>query len=110
MGQFAALAANGEFAVNERGGQALLKAIRNLIEWIDDQQVRSAYLQQIAKLGTSNNAQVMQPFLQNVASDGSGFITQLQQLRTTLIDAEAGIRQAMANYQHADGQAADKLR
>ncbi|MCP2306275.1 hypothetical protein [Actinokineospora globicatena] len=109
VGEFAALALRGGFAVNERGGEALLTAIRNLIEWIDEQQTQLAFLNQVAKLGSSNNAEAMKPFLQQVANDEQGFITQLLRLRESLASAETGVRQAMANYQQADHQAAGTL-
>ncbi|WP_026424892.1 hypothetical protein [Actinokineospora inagensis] len=109
MGQFAALAANGEFAVNEQGGQALLKAIRNLATWIDRQTQESWRLTDAAKLGSSNNAKVMTPYMQQVASDGQGFVTQIEQLRESLSSAAAAIEQAMANYQQTDHDSAVKL-
>ncbi|GLW95120.1 hypothetical protein [Actinokineospora globicatena] len=109
IGRFAALAARGGFAVNEQGGQALLRAIRNLIRWIDDQQSDLIMLTQTAKLGSSNNAEVMKTFLQQVATDGAGFITQVTSLRESLAAAEQAITQAMANYEQADQHAASRL-
>ncbi|GAA3004730.1 hypothetical protein [Actinokineospora diospyrosa] len=109
MGEFAALAARGGFAVNEHGGDALLKAIRSMIRWIDDQELDLQLLTQRAKLGSSSNAMVMAPFLQQVATDSSGFITQLTQLRKSLTEADQAIVQAMANYQREDHEAAGSL-
>ncbi|GAA3004718.1 hypothetical protein [Actinokineospora diospyrosa] len=109
MGEFASAAARGGFAVNEHGGAALLRAIGNLVEWIDEQQVQLRLLTRVAKLGSSNNAEIMKPFLQQVASDDQGFITQLLQLRASLVQGEEAIRQAMANYQQVDQQAAREM-
>ncbi|RLK62242.1 hypothetical protein [Actinokineospora cianjurensis] len=109
VGQFAALAARGAFAVNEHGGQALLKPIRDMVAWIDDQRDRFEVLRNVAKLGSSTNAEVMKPFLQDVAGDEAGFITQVLLLRVSLIAAEEAILQAMASYQQSDDQAADRL-
>ncbi|MBM7773387.1 ribosomal 50S subunit-associated protein YjgA (DUF615 family) [Actinokineospora baliensis] len=109
MGEFASAAARGGFAVNEHGGTALLKAIANLIEWIDEQQVELRLLTRVAQLGSSNNAEIMKPYLQQVATDDRGFITQLLQLRASLTQGEEAIRQAMANYQQVDQQAARGL-
>ncbi|WP_026424894.1 hypothetical protein [Actinokineospora inagensis] len=109
MGKFAALAASGEFAVNERGGQALLNAIHNMIKWIDANEQGFRRLSEAAMLGSSNNANVMRPYLQQVAADDAGFITQIDQLRDSLASAAVAIEQAMANYQRADQDAAAKL-
>ncbi|WP_245614056.1 hypothetical protein [Actinokineospora inagensis] len=106
VGQFAALAASGGFAVNERGGQALIAAIERLVGWIDDQQASLLQLAQTAKLGSSTNAKAMQPFMKQVATDQAGFLTQLKQLRESLVTAETSIKQAMANYRQADDHAA----
>ncbi|RLK53706.1 MULTISPECIES: hypothetical protein [Actinokineospora] len=109
VGEFAALAARGGFAVNDHGGQSLLTAIRNMVAWVDDNMMDLRQLDQTAKLGTSTNAEVMKPYLRQVASDSAGFLTQLDQLRVSLLDAEAAIRQAMANYQSVDQQVAGQL-
>ncbi|MCP2272953.1 hypothetical protein LV75_005479 [Actinokineospora diospyrosa] len=109
MGHFAALAARGGFAVNDHGGQALLKAIREMLAWIDRERVNFERLRQEPMLGSSYNAEVMKPFMRKVASDESGFITQISEFRESLVSAEKAILQAMANYQEADAQAADRL-
>lgn len=109
MAAFAALAAQGSFAVNNHGGQALLKPIRELVAWIDSERVNLELLRQEAKLGTSANAQVMKPYLQKVASDDQGFLTQVLKLRESLLDAEQAILQAMASYEASDEQSARRL-
>ncbi|GAA2984232.1 hypothetical protein LV75_005477 [Actinokineospora diospyrosa] len=109
MAAFAALAAQGSFTVNPHGGQALLKPIRDLVAWIDRERRVFDRLRQVPMLGSSNNAEVMKPFMQKVAGDEAGFITQLLALRESLIVAEQAVTEAMAHYQEADDQAANQF-
>lgn len=102
MINFKQAAADGHFAVNETGGQALLTAIREMARWVDDNLARLGTLGQQPQLGTSNGASVMKPFVQQVAVDQQGFLTTLQQFRATLVDAEAGVIGAMNNYNNMD--------
>lgn len=99
---FASAAAAGAFAVNETGGQALLSAITRMSDWIDLQGTRVQYLAQPAPLGSSQGAETMRPFLQEVAQDNEGFITILQEFRESLDEAKRGIEAAMASYQDTD--------
>ncbi|GLW92396.1 hypothetical protein [Actinokineospora globicatena] len=108
MNDFAGNAASGRFAVNERGGEALLAAIRNMAAWVDSEGFGHDILLRQAKLGSSNNAEVMKPFLQQVAGDEQGFVTQLRHFRESLVKAEEGIKQAMANYRATDDNNATK--
>ncbi|ONI70717.1 hypothetical protein ALI144C_49840 [Actinosynnema sp. ALI-1.44] len=98
VASFANMAANGSFEVSETGGDALIKAIQRLREWATDQEVELADLTQPLPLGTSHTAHVMRPYVQQVAVDSQGFLTQLAQLQQSLHKAEEGIRSAMANY------------
>ncbi len=109
MGDFAGGAASGKFAVSEQGGEALLRTIRDMAAWVDEQQGRLFLLDQQAMLGGTNNAQVMKPYLQQVATDDKGFLTQLQGFRVSLVKAEEGIQQAMVNYQRTEGVNVSKL-
>ena len=102
MGDFAGSAAAGQFAVNQSGGDALLAAIKKMSDWVRTEQARLNVLAQEPQLGSSNSAQVMKPYVQQVASDGQGFLTQLTAFSDSLVKAEEGIRQAMANYQDTD--------
>lgn len=99
---FAKAAAEGSFAVSESGGQALLEAIREMRDWIDDQGLRLNLLQQEPPLGGSHGAQTIKPYVQQVAGDQQGFITMLQAFRESLDQAEQGINTAMGNYQTMD--------
>lgn len=102
---FAKAAAEGSFAVNETGGQALLAAITRMKTWINSQGRHLTRLEQPAPLGTSQGAQTMRPYLQQVANDHEGFITTLEQFRESLNEAEQGIKAAMASYQNTDTNA-----
>lgn len=109
MAGFAATAKSGGFAVSEQGGEALLKAIYDMADWVDNQSFELDLLAQQAKLGSTNNAQAMKPYLHEVAVDQQGLITQLKQFRKSLVEAEEGIKAAMANYQKTDRLNAGKL-
>ncbi|WP_026421592.1 hypothetical protein [Actinokineospora inagensis] len=109
VGDFAALAARGGFEVNEHGGQALLNAVNNMIDWIDSRAQNFYELGQTAMLGSSTNATAMKPYLQQVATDKAGFVTQVKQLRGSLAAAAVAIQQAMANYRQTDQHVAENL-
>ncbi|ALG08045.1 hypothetical protein [Kibdelosporangium phytohabitans] len=98
MDAFAGMAASGGFEVNQSGGDALLKAIRSMREWANEQQLGLRDLAQRMPLGGSNAAQVIAPYAQQVAVDGQGFLTQLKHFNDSLAKAEEGINKAMANY------------
>ncbi|MPZ80547.1 MAG: hypothetical protein GEV28_09180 [Actinophytocola sp.] len=95
-------AADGHFAISETGGQALLEAFREMAEWVDDNLGKLGHLAQEPQLGSSNGANTMKPFVQQVATDQQGFITMLREFRTSIGDAEKGVRDAMTNYQTID--------
>ncbi|HEV8559493.1 MAG TPA: hypothetical protein VGR06_24390 [Actinophytocola sp.] len=105
---FAKGAASGSFAISETGGKALLQAIRNLKDWVDENQHDVQRLGMEPQLGTSHGANVMKPHVANVATDGQGFMPMLTKLRESLEDAEQGIKDAMANYQAMDQRGAGR--
>jgi hypothetical protein len=109
MKNFKQSAASGHFAVSESGGQGLLSALRALLDYV----VAAEGIQQLdqqPQLGGSYGARVMAPFVQRVASDQQGFLTQMTRLRDVLADAEDGVRQAMANYQQNEHSVAGMFR
>jgi len=110
MAQFASMAADGGFEVNEAGGDALLGAIRHMKDWVNSQENNLYQLSQEMPLGTSHAAQVIKPYVQQVATDGQGFLTVLNQFRESLTNAEQGIKTAMANYRATDAANASGLR
>jgi len=100
--QFANLAQSGGFAISASGGEALLQAIRGLRDWLDEELGTLDYLSSQPRLGSSNGAEVMKPYVQAVAVDNHGFIPMLVKLGTSLESAETGIKAAMDNYGRAD--------
>ncbi|WP_424189912.1 hypothetical protein ACOBQX_14170 [Actinokineospora sp. G85] len=102
MAQFVNAAATGQFAVNDHGGQALIAAIDQLQDWLTDNLARLQFLEQEPPLGSSHAAEVMKPFMANVANDHQGFLTQLRALSKNLAEAREAIEIAMRNYQHTD--------
>lgn len=110
MADFASAATSGSFAVNEQGGEALLKAIRDMAAWYTSERARLETLSQEPSLGGSNGANAMKPHVMAVATDGQGFLTQLKAFGESLAKAEEGIKQAMANYRNADEGNTSKFR
>ena len=98
MANFAKAASAGAFEVSETGGKALIEAIEDFQNWIQDVSERTNRLTQERKLGGSVGAQTMKGFTQSVATDGEGFLTQLRALRDSLDKAKEGIQRAMDNY------------
>lgn len=109
MNQFAQSAASGGFTVNETGGQALVTAIDNLLDWIDSSGGHLYTLRQNPKLGGSSGGKMVSPFAQKVATDQEGFLTVLQQLQESLTTAKQGINTAMNNYRDNDAGGATKF-
>lgn len=107
---FKQAAADGSFAVNESGGQALLKAIREMAKWVDANLADLSTLGRSQPLGSSKGAELMKPYLQDVVTDDRGFVTQLKEFRKSLTDAEEGVLKAMANYNHTDQGAQGNFR
>jgi hypothetical protein len=105
---FAKGAASGSFAISETGGKALLQAIRNMKDWVDENRGDVSQLSVQPKLGGSHGANVMAPFVAEVASDDQGFVPMLMKLRESLEDAERGITDAMKNYQAMDQRSASR--
>lgn len=102
MNTFASSAASGAFEVSAEGGKALLEAIEEFQKWVDDQAGDIDVIAQRRMLGSSNGAQVMAPFAQQVAVDGQGYGTQLKALQLSLNKAKEGIETAMKKYQETE--------
>jgi hypothetical protein len=107
---FKQAAADGSFAVNETGGQALLKAIREMAKWVDENLADLSTLGRSQPLGSSKGAELMKPYLQDVVTDDRGFVTQLKEFRRSLTDAEEGVLAAMRNYNNTDHGASGNFR
>lgn len=102
MIEFARTAAEGGFEITQEGGNHLLTAIENFQNWIDDNSHIIALLEQDRQLGSSNGAKAMAPYVQQVAADEQGFITQLRALRESLKQARHAIELAMSNYRKTE--------
>lgn len=94
--------AQGTFAVNETGGQALLSAIRELAKVVDGNLADFNTVSRSLPLGNSNGAKLMKPYMQDVQTDDQGFFTRLKEFRNSLVDAEAAIKGAMKNYDNME--------
>jgi hypothetical protein len=101
-------AAEGSFAINETGGKALLQAIREMKDWVDENRVDLRRLADQPPLGGSHGASAMKQFVPQVATDGQGFLTMLMKFRESLDEAENGINIAMRNYQSMDQRGAGR--
>jgi hypothetical protein len=110
IGQFAEAAKMGGFAVSETGGKALLEAVKDMALWVDENLDSLGALDRQLPLGSSNGAAAMKPYMQNVASDKQGFLTQLREFRSSLAAAEEGITAAMKNYNNIDQGVAGNVR
>jgi hypothetical protein len=98
MAKFAKTAAEGGFEISKEGGDHLIKAIDDFQNWVDDQSEILRALEQDRRLGSSNGAKVIGPFMQQVVTDDQGFITQLRALRDSLKEARKGIELAVDAY------------
>lgn len=110
MAGLVAAAASGAFTVNETGGQALLKAIRDLAEVVDNNLADLRTANRALPLGKSNGANQMKPYMRDVLTDDQGFATRLKQFRQTLVDAESAITAAMKNYHSTDADVQGNFR
>lgn len=99
MAGFANAAASGQVEINEEGGAALLAVLGRFKQEIIEQQDDLRQISVPPPLGRLKSGEVMAPFMVQVATDGSGFVTRLHELRDSLTKAEEGIKQAMANFQ-----------
>jgi hypothetical protein len=102
MANFAKTAAEGGFEISNEGGTHLIKAIDDFQNWLDDRSEIIGVFEQERKLGTSNGAKVIGPYVQQVAGDDQGFITQLRALRDSLHKARDAIELAMENYRRTE--------
>jgi len=91
---------SGGFGISHDGGQALTKAIDELMIAVGNALTDSAMLTKEPALGTTPAATVYKPFLATVASDPvQGAIPALTKLHGDLINARAAIQKAMQNFQ-----------
>lgn len=94
--------ADGSFAISAEGGQALIDAFDEMTDWVNDNLGELRNLAQEPPLGTSNGANTVKPYVQNVASDQQGFLTMLLEFKDALVNGKQGVKAAMDNYQNID--------
>lgn len=109
MADFAASAKAGQFEVNDQGGKALLGAIQDMQRWLDDQDVTLERLKRTGEYGGTHGAGVVEPYMNDVASDNQGLVPMLQKFRNVLNDAEEAIKKAMDNYKQTDAGNASSM-
>jgi hypothetical protein len=102
MAMFVKVATEGGFEISRQGGDHLLDAIDRFQDWVSDQSHRLRALEQERRLGTSNGANVIGPFTQQVANDDQGFVTQLIALGESLDMARDAIELAMESYRRTE--------
>lgn len=110
MVSFKQAAESKQFMISPEGGDALLGAIKEMTLWVDDNMYRLGFLARQQPLGSSDGAEAMKPYLQEVVTDQQGFVTQLKEFRASLADAELGIIAAMDNYRNTDVDAGGNFR
>jgi hypothetical protein len=102
---FSAATAAG-FTISETGGQALIRAIDNMLEGVIDARRNAERLAQEPPLGTTPAAQVYKPFLATIATDPvQGFIPALIKFQDDLDQLRSNVEQAIAAYQTSDQDA-----
>lgn len=98
-----AVGAQGGWAINESGGQALISAATDLYDELGEILVDAGNLALELPLGTTPAAQIYKPFLATVASDPhQGAITALTKLREEALEFKGEIEKAMAAYEATD--------
>lgn len=95
--------------ISETGGQALIRAIDNMLNGVTDAISRADLLGQEPQLGTTPAAEVYKPFLATIATDSTqGFIPTMIKLKKDLEQLRFDVEQAMTTYQTTD-QNAEKV-
>lgn len=108
--QFLATARSGGWAVNDVGGQAILKAVRHGMDEIANVKSRIFHVAQPMKLGTSPDALVMVEFNKLVATgDARSFETNLDLFVEVLTQVEEAVQLAMRNYRNVEDDARQRI-
>lgn len=109
MASFRDAAAAGQFSVNDAGGKALLGAIDEMQRWL---QTKRRYLDQLSQngqYGSTHAAKVVEPYMNDVATDDGGLVLMLRKFESVLGDATKAINKAMVNYQQTDADSAGRV-
>ena len=109
MNNFAVAAQAGKFAVDATGGKALIQWANEIKSWYADNVVALQNAAVAPKLGGSNAAKVVSPYMSQVGQDGQGYLQQMQALAQQMDKFIDTVNQAMNNYKHADEQNAGDI-
>ena len=99
---FVAAAKAGKFAVNASGGQALINWYQSIQDWYAENRRSLDLAAQAPKLGGSNAAEVVSPYMAQVGQDSQGYIATMKALAERAGEAIEAIQTAMNNYKQAD--------
>jgi hypothetical protein len=110
MADFAQSAKAGQFSVNDAGGKALLGAIQEMQGWLSSQFMDADSFSRTGEYGQSHGAVVVEPYMNNVATDADGLIPMLEKFQGILNDAQKAIGKAMENYQQTESDNASGVR
>ncbi|WP_116101312.1 hypothetical protein [Amycolatopsis thermalba] len=103
------LASNGGFAVDERTGEKMIRALQGIVDALE---ARWPALQRFAgspRLSSTATARWVSHVMVRTAGDDRGLLTRLQQARAELPTYIEAIRLAQENYRPADGDTAATL-
>ncbi|TCP57197.1 hypothetical protein EV191_1011150 [Tamaricihabitans halophyticus] len=108
---FARDAAEGKFAVNETGGQALINALDRIEAGLDEALQDVYLITGEPPIGDTPVAKVIKPFMQETAiGTEQSFLPNIQEFREKVIpQAREAIKKAMENYQSSDSDNAQGL-
>jgi hypothetical protein len=110
MADFAASAKAGQFSVNDAGGKALLGAIQEMQAWLGSQFRQADSFSRTGEYGKSHGAGVVEPYMNQVATDADGLIPMLEKFQGALNDAQDAINKAMENYKQTESANASGIR
>ncbi|TCP54163.1 hypothetical protein EV191_103204 [Tamaricihabitans halophyticus] len=111
MQGFAQAAAEGKFAVNETGGQALINALDRVEQGLAEALQDVDLITMEPAIGDTPVAKVLKPFMQETAiGTEQSFLPNIKKFQEEVIpQAREAIKKAMENYQSSDSDNAQGL-
>lgn len=100
--RFASAAGAGGFGVSPEAGKAMITAIHSVLDGLEGARRDVTQITQDSKLGTSPDARVMTAFNKDVASGDNSAQSSISALSETMMQLEAGIKEAMRHYRNTD--------
>lgn len=101
--------AEGKLAITKEGGEALIQALDEYQQWYTSRANILQIAAQAPKLGSSNAAKVVSPYMEQVGTDAHGYVTQMTKLAQAVDKFKESIHQAMAAYGKTDQEAAHQV-